>query len=321
MICPSSNYSKKERIKILFQNAYCWINSEPINRLITLFGGEIHTMNFSDRIKELNDFVNVWDYRKKLAEQQLVNERWNISDDDFVNANETIILQLAAELGLVHAQSPAFVPTHILPLGGARFSNLHRVKLVKELVDENEFHTPTKIVALSGMRPINEKERSSIDTYAPEAVTEYDAINAGLEAVFSLGKEFWEDRSDHTNPNLNSCVRNYEKTYRGISISSMAAPSRCPDRRADSRDTFEYFLSRYNIDTTSSVLLVTSQIYVPYQLLKFADLAIEGGFNVECIGTQMNNSALRTNASNYLQEIKAAVNAIYSLFQKYANEI
>ena len=320
IICPSSSFSRKDRINLLFKSADAWIRSAPLNRLITLFGGEIDAVNFSDRISALNDFVNVWDFRKKLVEQQLVNERWNICNDDFVNANEAFILQQAAELGLVYAQAPEMIPTHILPLGGARYANLNRVELAKQVIDQNGFKEPTKVVALSGMRTINEKERPAVDTYAPDATTEFDAVNAALETVFHLGKDFQEDRREHTNPHLNSCVREYQRSYRGIGVSSIAAPSQCPDRRANSRDTFDYFCALYNINDTSSLLLVTSQIYVPYQLLKVADIAIESGFDVECIGTQMGLSP-HLNASSYLQEIKGTVNAVYSLFRKYENEI
>lgn len=320
IICPLNKHSKEERIKLLFESMNEWINSAALTSLIELFGGNIRTVNFIERIQMINDFVNVWDYRKKIEKQQLLNERWNLSDDSFVKANEDFILEQATELGLVHTQPLEFVPTHILPLGGARYSNLNRVELARQVIDQNGFGPQVKVVALSGMRIINEKERPSIDTYAPNAITEYDAINAGLEAVFRLGNIFTEERREHSNQNLNSCVRVYEKTYCGIGVSSVAAPSQSPDRRANSRDTFEYFLSLYNIDSTSSLLLVTSQIYVPYQLLKFADLAIEGGYNVECIGTQMNPSVALSNATNYLQEIKSTVNAIYALSHKYANK-
>lgn len=319
--CPSNKYSKEKRIKLLFESMNAWINSAPLNSLIELFGGNIRTVNFIERIEKVNDFVNVWDYRKKIEKQQLLNERWNLSDDDFVNTYKTFILEQATKLGLVHTQPIELSPTHILPLGGARYSNLHRVELAQQVIHQNKLDHQVKVVALSGMRVINEKERQTIDTYAPNAMTEYDAINAGLETVFQLGNTFSEERQEHTNQNLNSCVRIYEKTYCGIQVCSVAAPSQSPDRRANSRDTFEYFLSLYNIDSTSSLLLVTSQIYVPYQLLKFTDLAIEGGYNVECIGTQMNASISLSNATNYLQEIKSTVNAIYALSHKYANEI
>lgn len=321
MICASSKYPRNERIKQLFKSIEDWINSDQLNQLITLFGGKIVANDFGDRIEEVNKFVDVWDFRKILAEKQIINERWNISDDEFVKANEEFIFQKAIELGLVNTHSVQFKPTHILPLGGARFSNLHRVELSKQIIDQNDLCSSTKVVALSGMRVINEKERSAIDTYAPYAKTEFDAINAGLESVFLLGSLFHDECSKHKNQNLNSCIREYTNTYRGINVSSVAAPSQSPDRRANSRDTFEYFCSKYNIGAGSSLLLVTSQIYVPYQLLKFVDLAIEGGFDVECVGTQMNTTASISKASNYLQEIKGTINAIYSLFLKYSKEI
>ena len=65
--------------------------------------------------------------------------------------------------------------------------------------------------------------------------------------------------------------------------------------------------------------MVTSCIYVPFQLLRFMDLAIEKGFYVDCVG-MLNDDKKGTafsHISNYCQETKAAINAIKTLADKW----
>ena len=60
---------------------------------------------------------------------------------------------------------------------------------------------------------------------------------------------------------------------------------------------------------------MTSCIYVPFQILRFMDLAIEKGFYVDCVGMP-NDDRQGTSFSritNYCQETKAAINAVKSI--------
>lgn len=118
--------------------------------------------------------------------------------------------------------------------------------------------------------------------------------------------------------NIYHKIRNANKDQE-INIVALAAPSTEPSRRANSRDTFEYFLDYYHIKKGDNLLLVTSQIYVPYQWLKFIDLALEGAFHVECVGYSMCEKEAFAKPSNFLQEIKGTVNAIAILMKKYEN--
>lgn len=170
------------------------------------------------------------------------------------------------------------------------------------------------------MRPIAQEEKSSIFSYAPHAETEFDAINAGLETVLSLSLLYTETIKSNPNINLCSRIRRYKENHKGCPVFSLAAPSSSPQRRANSRDTFKFFLDSFQIDPQDSLLLVTSQIYVPYQLLKFADLAIDKGFNVDCVGYSTQDGSGFQKPSNYLQEIKATVNSIYYLYSRYKKD-
>ncbi len=313
---PSCRLSKQDRISGFLESVELYVNSKPLNSLVKLFGGEIGTSDFSQKIQYLNDFVSVWDYRKKLANRNEKNERWNITDDEFAKKNADEIFEHCKELGMVMGSTPSQRPHVILPLGGARASNLDRPLYARNVIDGFGYNG-IKVVALSGFRPIDEKERRSIDPYAPGAKTEFDAINRGLELAFDLKNDCFDRHFEHENLFLRGCIRQYDAQYNACSVYSVAAPSSSADRRANSRDTFLFFLKTFNVEKGDKLLLVTSQIYVSYQLLKFADLAIEREFDVDCVGYAMDISSPLARSSNFLQEIKSTVNAMYDFYEKY----
>ena len=311
--CPSIGNSKGHRISELFGYLSKWVYSAELSDLIGLFGGADLLKSYSGNIKEdinmLNEFSTIWDYRKG-------KERWEVKDESFVIDNRQYIMERIEGLGLLDITKPVITPDYLLPLGGARLSNYDRPQMARKVADE--FNLKNKyIVALSGARPISEIERPFVDEYATDAKTEYEAINAGLERAFNL-KYYKEDKIDNDNINLCSAVRAYCDSYEGNRVFSLAAPSTEPEvRRANSYDTFNYFLERFRVEKGSKLLLVTSCIYVPFQLLKFVDLAIEGNFEVDCIGSTVINTAKFCKPSNYLQEVKATLDAIFVLSKMY----
>ena len=80
------------------------------------------------------------------------------------------------------------------------------------------------------------------------------------------------------------------------------------------------FLDHFNIADGKKLLLVTSCIYVPFQYLKFMGLAINGGFDVDCIGSDVVDSGSLSKPSNYLQEIKGTIDAIYGLYHQFESD-
>ena len=321
IICPSAKLGKSQRISELFKNIEHWISSKPIEELVALFGGFYPgTCSLEEKIVWMEEFAKNWDYRRKQSADSCLNERWNIQDDSFIRQHTDTILKCARQLGLIDGTLPVSSPDYILPLGGARMSNLERTRYTKLIMEKTEGLNVSS-VALSGMRPIAQEEKSSVSSYAPYAETEFDAINAGLETALSLSPLYTE--TIESNPNINLCsrIRRYKETYKGCPVFSLAAPSSSPQRRANSRDTFEFFLDSFQINPQDSLLLVTSQIYVPYQLLKFVDLAIDKGFDVDCVGYSNQEQTGFQKSSNYLQEIKATVNSIYYLYNKYKKEL
>ena len=75
------------------------------------------------------------------------------------------------------------------------------LQYIKELMDFHQWNSKV-VVALSGKRLINDIERETMDRYAPKAVTEYDAINAGLECGFNV-KNYEEKKKTKENMQKN----------------------------------------------------------------------------------------------------------------------
>lgn len=316
IICPDSALSKEERVDQLFEEIREWIYSDALKKLISIFDDNDLEKKIGDDLKsdieKIHDFAGIWDFRKG-------KERWLIEDESFVKDNEKTIQEAAHSLGLKDIVTTDKEADYILPLGGARSSNHVRPLMSKKVIDDNGW-SGKKIMALSGTRPISDIERPYIEKYAPDAVTEFDAINRGLELSYGL-QAYSEKRHDDDNINTCSAVRHYDKKYKDCDIYSLAAPSSEPDkRRANSIDTFNFLLDEFHISKYDKLLLITSCIYVPFQSLRFMDLAIENGFEVDCLGSDiLDNFSLRK-PGNYLQEIKSTVDAIYGLSSKYLKD-
>lgn len=316
-ICPDTANSEAERKHQFMQRVEQWVRSDALAEMVSVFGKSVpKRADLKSTISWLNTFADEWDYRKKQANG---GERWNVAEDNQAFNNRDTIMRCVRTLGLVDIEDPVESPDYILPLGGARRSNYVRPLLARKKTDEFGVSN-AEIVALSGNRPISEVEKPFLEDYAPEAETEYEAIIKGMENVFGLSeKEYDEEMYQNDNQNLSWSVRTFRETYKGNRLYAVAAPSSDPERRANSRDTFNFFLDKYRIQPGASLLLVTSCIYVPFQLLKFMDLAIERGFYVDCIGVPNSDKegTAFSQMSNYCQETKAAINAIYSLSQKW----
>ena len=313
--CPQTGENQKNRIDELFQSISHWIYATELQNLIRIFAGEIpKSCSLKEYIRWLNKFVDIWDFRKTQANG---GERWNIVNTSAVDKNAKEIMSAAHSLGMMDVYLPQKKPNYVLPLGGARMTNWSRPQMARRLADQMKLEQ-ISVVALSGNRPLNEVEKQYTEVYAPKAKTEYDAINKGIESAFDTGEAFEEERIWHENINLQSAVRKYKKTYRDCRIYSLMAPSSDALRRANSIDTFRFFVNYFSVGEKDRILLITSCIYVPFQIMKFMELAIENNLEVDCVGVSPDLAGnVTVNPANYLQEMKSMINAIYLLSEKY----
>lgn len=309
--CPRNTMSKDERIKSIYSEFEKWISSPEMYELIEITGGKKSDfVSFYDKFNWMYDYSRCWDFRARMSNG---GERWKIEDRDVYEERAIEIINIARRMGLEDEMVVENQPHYILPLGGARMSNYTRCELTKR-IKEQWGNGIKAIVALSGLRELNEVEIPFIGTYAPGAKNEFEAISTALESLFNLEKEnCMEERYDSENLNQSWIKREY-KTNDEIRFVSLAAPSSDASRRANSFDTFEFFLESFDINENDNILAVTSSIYVPFQTIKFMSLAIENNLNIEFTGGA---AGAFNKSSNYCQEIKATFDAMKQFMDMY----
>ena len=108
--------------------------------------------------------------------------------------------------------------------------------------------------------------------------------------------------------------------HRWPTVEVVIAPSGDPaERRANTADQLRYWADLAGIDSRHDVLLVTTQIYVPYQHMDaLRVLGLERGCGVYSCGVDAASSLLPAKAfggREYLQEIRSALRAAATLLR------
>ncbi|MBR1931937.1 MAG: hypothetical protein IJ833_10800 [Lachnospiraceae bacterium] len=331
--CPDSHLSQEERTKEIINTEFLgWVRSKPFRELLHLFlseGEEAPEPANKEYLFWLQSKVaENWDFRKRQREAKTSEgeaARWLLRNTEFVEVHQEEIWDASRELGLIEVAPPILHEAdYILPLGGARMSNLRRPQLAYRTA---KMLSPQKgIVALSALRPIADSERAGyMDVYAPEAETEFDAISKGMELAFQLHMGYSDSSKDNENSNLCSVVRKYHTGDPGVPIYVVAAPSTDPDRRANSGDCFAFFFRSFDVKSGDKLICCTSQIYCTYQQVKALPYAVRYNVEIDTIGYPAylnvpDGGDGRKNypeAVNCLQEIKATVDAMCEFVKEY----
>lgn len=315
--CGKDERETREKVIKEIEN---WIMSSELIDIVQAFGGIYpDTNNIKELAAWLLEFSDIWDYRRRQKNAKDIKTgeaaRWMVNNDSITGEQEKTVFKGIDRLGLRGISAPLLNHyDYIVALGGARMSCLFRPRFAKCLL-ERMVKAPKAVVLLSGMRPVSDTEREATDTYAPGAQTEFDLINAGAEKVFELKQEYIEERYCNPNQNRSWAMRTYTVPEYNFPLLSVSGPSSDPEaRRANSADTFAFFVEKQQIQTGSRVLLVTSQIYVPYQQMEaIRTWAIPNNVYVETVGfpTEWNtNQQGMMKAANYLQEIRSTIQAV-----------
>lgn len=313
-------YSCFDNKEILISKCAAWVRVPELEILVEQFGGKIPlNLEVEEKIRWLVDFSETWDFRKMQnnAYDSKTGEkaRWLVDNAALSELQISATLNAAKRLGMIDCTLPTQTAyDYILVLGGARMSCLFRMRYARELCEHYGI-AGRGIIGLTGMRPIADSERSATDTYAPDAGTEFDLMCAAVENVFKTARLDAIKQTAEGNFNSSWAITQYKC---GIPITVLAAPSSEPvKRRANTADTFTFLEEKMDIHKGKRLLLVTSQIYVPYQQLEAVRmLGFEYGHSVETVGFprewSANMQGLQT-AANYLQEIRSALLAMNKL--------
>lgn len=318
-----------DRVSLAFPAIEAWLRSSALTKLIGSFGSKIpNGLKLESLIYWLLDFSNQWDFRRlqREAAAKDIGEgaRWLLNSTEITTYQQQIIKESVSKLGLTGISEPSRRTFDLLiVLGGARLSCLLRPRWAARLVIEKRI-IPKTVILLASSRPVADSERDATDTYAKNANSEFDLMNAGAESSFQITKKFTEERyDDPTNVNKSWVIRQYTTTAGFPKVISLSAPSSEPDsRRANSADTYEFVFSKFRVPPGSSLLLVTSQIYVPYQQLEaIRTVALPHEVVVETIGFPSEWAGElqgMTGATNYLQEIRSTIQSAYRFIKAYS---
>lgn len=322
--CPKEADNK---IQVVENNISNWINSPEFLNILKAFS--VNKTNISDLNKLVDwcvEISDIWDYRKKQSSALDKNTkeaaRWLIDSNKITTEQSRVVLEAVSSLGLSGITSPSLHEyDYIVALGGARLSCLLRPKYAAFITQEANI-TPKSVVLLSGNRPISNSEREATDTYAKDAKTEFDLMNRGGEISFQLENDFEETHYFDENINKSWAIRTYKTDHYPFPIISLAAPSSEPElRRANSVDTYKFFFKRFAVPERAKLLLITSQIYVPYQQLEaIRTLAIPYNVFIETIGFPSDWSGQlhgMGKAVHYLQEIRSTLQAAQRFLRTY----
>ncbi len=308
-----------ENVSNIAEQIQKWISTLEFDMLLKMFGKErIHGQSLKDQIRELMEFSSIWDFRGKQKKGDIENARWTVENYGFSEQQKDIIMKAANKLGLVGGTMPSKKEyDYVFVLGGARMSCLFRMKYAKQICDIYGIKAKY-VVGLAGLREVMDSERNATDIYAPKAKTEFDLMRAALFDVFE-GVQL-RDKEEYNNQNLNNSWVVEKYCFEDMPIILLAAPSGEPQmRRANTADTFTFFVERFKVENGSNILLVTSQIYVPYQQLEaIRILGIPHKHSLETIGFPNEWSASLQGLQkpeNYLQEIRSVLQSVGRLYE------
>lgn len=268
-----------------------WIDSNIFQEAIKAFGWEDdRSQPLSRRVDELVRLSDEWDFRRRTARSESMgasaeSTRWTSNSELLGQSQLDVATRAGDQLGLSRESTPAHDSYRaVLVLGGARLSCLLRTQWADEVLQGGR--TTRDIVLLGGERPVADSERDATDTYAPHAQTEFDLFVAAAHSVFGVDSErFQGEQHVDDHPNLSWEVREYDAEP-NPRVVVMSAPSSDPsNRRANSADTYKFFIERNHLSPGERLLLVTSPIYVPYQQLEaIRVITVPLGIHVETVG-------------------------------------
>lgn len=312
-VCLGSDEMQRTKDMLIKQINDYLLNPE-LDQVVQCFGGELPRNNdLKEKLKWLADFSKVWDYRAlqkaKTDSQDSEAARWLVGNASLSERQKEVAMALAQRWGMVENRSPhRKTYDYIAILGGARMSCLFRTRYINEL-RKTQGITTQEIVGLASMRLIADSERGATDTYAVGAVTEYDLMKAAIQRELSVSEIKSRDTHEAECMNLSWSLERYESNP---PVTVLAAPSSEPDiRRANTADTLEFWQHQRNIGIGKRILLITSQIYVPYQQWEAVRmLGIPYKHEVETVGYPgewlMHTHGMQS-VENYLQEIRSVI--------------
>lgn len=287
---------------------------------------EVFSPDASRRMRELNGVALLdaldrfarehWDFRGG-------RERNLASAPAFSTAQTNAVDSAAATLGLQGSPWPR--RDHydaILMTGGMVRAGIVKPRFARELLDAGI--GVRDVVFLGGFRTFAGDELALAPRLGVHGDNEFDAMVTGIRCAFDLGEPDAVEHSapvdsSHSGHNRDNAAWRVESwDWNGRTVRVVAAPSSDPlHRRANTVDTFRFWAGRAK--QVSSVLIVTTPIYVPYQGAGAIEvLGLEYGMSVETVAVSGSAYDLGELSQQFLshhraQELRSAIHGMRSL--------
>jgi hypothetical protein len=271
------------------------------------------TLPDDDLLARLDSFTDRWDSRAG-------RERHEARRLDMTSRQEAVTLEAAALLGFRGGSAARFTAyDHVLVLGGTLRGCRVRTGEAVRLLTTGGIGTEA-VTALGGHRPFFTEEFSHAAAIGhPHLREEFQALDTCVRELFRLGEPERVEGEDFPDIGATWQVRHY-RTASGMRVQVAAAPSRTPGRRADTADTYAFFVEHLGgLRPSARLLLVTSSLNVPAQ--HFTALRILGlshGAHIDTVGHSAESVpaplSWAPDATAYLQEIRSTVRALRCLF-------
>jgi hypothetical protein len=307
--------------------------SAPLRTLTELSGWAWPaTTRLDDLVAELVTLSQDWDFRRTKERGEIETGPLHLAGRAI---GDDVVIAAARELGFVDAAAPPESSySHVVVLGGAARACVNRARRAADLV-HNGLRAGT-LVALSAHRRLSGRELADLDQLglAPQMLADghgdvSDEAQIALLAqrdAFGLPEpeQFWPQPTADLALLLDKEFYAASARYSWPSLTPPAdvviAPSGDPaQRRANTADQLGFWAELAEVGPEDSILLVTTQIYVPPQQIDAVRvLGRRFGCAVTTCGVDARTVSLPIRdfgARDYLQEVRSTLLAAASLLR------
>lgn len=296
-----------------------WVSAAPFRALAEASGWPWpRTADTSELLNELARMSSDWDFRGRAGGAERPALGSGSAEVNGRQLPDDLVTAAATAIGLVTATPvPAERFSALAVLSGTVRACVNRTQRAADLVRDGV--TADSVAVLGGHRELTGKEPALASELGfGDLWDEATAVLAATRQAFGLAEPLAAERSGPSHPAWDDALWAASASYRWAGVEVLIAPSADPTkRRANTVDQLRHWSERTGIGTGDRVLLLTTQIYVPYQQLAgLRVLGLARGCRVYCCGVDAAHSFLPAatfGARSYLQEIRSAVCAAADL--------
>jgi len=289
-----------------------WVSSAPMRALAEASGWEWPSgADTGELLERLAGLSSDWDFRGRRGG---VERNFIGTEPAEVNGRvvpEKLIASAAQALGLVSATPvPAERFTSLVVLSGLVRACVNRTRHARALLDGGV--RAASVTVLGGHRELRGDELVLAKEQGfGDAFDEAEVVLAATRRAFGLGVPDESEVSGPSRDDWDDDLWSASARYRWPGVEVLIVPSGQPGRRVNTADQLRYWADRNQICRDDRVLLLTTQIYVPFQQFSALQvLGIERGCAVWCCGVDAESSflpGLSFSGRSYLQEIRSAL--------------